>query len=952
MKMRRFLVFIEKTHRSIALVPIQADSSSDNIHALIIKKSPKQSKRKGFVDISYTYSFYNLSSFQYLDIDPVYGTAGFVEYGNDIFLILITGVQRIPRCDKEIYKVRQVKLISLTTAAFDFSPSDLYSDLNYTNYGFIPITPEQDSSIRLITKNFDCIHKNALSVPPDYKHPCGTLIDFLEKGTMYFSQTYQLSKTTQATQLEKNLRNSISPSQKSSTPFSNSLSRNKFEWNEFLLRVFYQFSRRLDPSTRDLFHQSSFIVCLVQGYVGCILRDLSNPSPADSSYIIQETADSNPFPKYDNPLSIMVISRLSSRRIGTRFLTRGLDDSGNVANNCQGIQIGSHKVQLSRSVDACIPAIKKHFGELISDYGRVHIINLVKSNLNGNFADIKSINMDYINIGTNMGEIELGICYEYALQKLGLEKCIGYTGYNFHEMVKGGQFGNLKSLINNLVSVIDKQKFFFKWMNGSTDEVESYQTGIMRTNCLDCLDRTNVVQSEVARYVAYLVLSEYQTDKISINSVETDTDLRRLLAESGNALSVLYTGTSALKEQVTVSGKSGIAGIFSDASKSIGRFVQGNFGDKNKQVVIDVMTGNNSKSGPTRELFFRDADYDRFKSVLDSKLKKSRLTKSLKVFVTTFNAAGLMYNGTSLDNWFGFKKYDDLDMLLISMQEVVELNVSSVISADVTNRLNWINSILNYLQQLSGEEYVLVATEQLVGICCVLLVKKNILELVKNVEMIKVKTGMVGGISGNKGAIGCRMTLGKKHNVCFVAAHLTSGSNKEADRNGDYNYITNNLQTNLSDLVIWAGDLNYRLDLPSSFDAQELINKKNYESLALFDQLSYQMNSGAIFQGGYSEMQIDFRPTYKFLKGTSDYDTRADVPRVPSYTDRILYRLGSRKMSVRQVDYYCCETFLFSDHKPVCATFQVDFDYDVFDIAFPNQSVNYELACSELHYGD
>ncbi len=36
---------------------------------------------------------------------------------------------------------------------------------------------------------------------------------------------------------------------------------------------------------------------------------------------------------------------------------------------------------------------------------------------------------------------------------------------------------------------------------GSTGQVVSRQSGVIRTNCIDCLDRTNVVQGVLARKV-------------------------------------------------------------------------------------------------------------------------------------------------------------------------------------------------------------------------------------------------------------------------------------------------------------------------------------------------------------------------------------------------------------------------------------------------------------------
>jgi hypothetical protein len=88
-----------------------------------------------------------------------------------------------------------------------------------------------------------------------------------------------------------------------------------------------------------------------------------------------------------------LISRTSCRRAGTRFLTRGINDEGFVANFveteqilenndnitsfCQirgsvplfweqkGLNLGRHKIQFSRSLEAMLPAFKKHFSHLV-----------------------------------------------------------------------------------------------------------------------------------------------------------------------------------------------------------------------------------------------------------------------------------------------------------------------------------------------------------------------------------------------------------------------------------------------------------------------------------------------------------------------------------------------------------------------------------------------------------
>ena len=47
-------------------------------------------------------------------------------------------------------------------------------------------------------------------------------------------------------------------------------------------------------------------------------------------------------------------------------------------------------------------------------------------------------------------------------------------------------------------------------------KIKSLQTGVMRTNCMDCLDRTNVVQSVFSRKVLHKQLFDlHQSTKVT-----------------------------------------------------------------------------------------------------------------------------------------------------------------------------------------------------------------------------------------------------------------------------------------------------------------------------------------------------------------------------------------------------------------------------------------------------
>jgi len=63
----------------------------------------------------------------------------------------------------------------------------------------------------------------------------------------------------------------------------------------------------------------------------------------------------------------------------------------------------------------------------------------------------------------------------------------------------------------------------------------------------------------------------------------------------------------------------------------------------------------------------------------------------------------------------------------------------------------------------------------------------------------------------------------------------------------------------------------------------------------------------------FQEGKINFPPTYKYLPGTQDFETKK--MRVPSWCDRILFRAPDEGLN--QLFYTSVTKFVFSDHKPV-----------------------------------
>jgi len=71
--------------------------------------------------------------------------------------------------------------------------------------------------------------------------------------------------------------------------------------------------------------------------------------------------------------------------------------------------------------------------------------------------------------------------------------------------------------------------------------------------------------------------------------------LNQMWANNGDALSILYAGTGALKSGFTRTGKRTVAGMLDDAMKTVNRMYVNTFLDDSRQYVIDALVGKLTK---------------------------------------------------------------------------------------------------------------------------------------------------------------------------------------------------------------------------------------------------------------------------------------------------------------------------------------------------------------------
>lgn len=864
----------------------------------------------------------DLSDYRRLTNQPCLGTLGLITLGGDIFICVVTGA-------KEVASVRPGENV-LRIQAVQFHC------LNRTDYDdFL------DNEVNPYSVDSDGWDQGRSQQPVGLEHPCLALKKLLSDGTFYYSRDFDLTNRLQDRSLDTN-------------NFDIDNFDDAFLWNSYMIQPLLKFRSRLSESERTALDKSNILTSTIRGFV----ESLFIPRPSTQ---MEGRARSSGL-----PATLTLISRLSCRRAGTRFNSRGIDDDGHVANfvetetvvwdpgsdgrslgfsYCQirgsipifweqqaGLLPGQQKVQITRSPEATQPAFDKHMETITLKYGATHIVNLLSE--------------------TKPGEVELSTRYMKHISKSPLfdngrrrtgrseSSLLISTEFDFHAETKGPGGFEAANRIRQFIQPSADSFSFFLMENvdvkargqshedqgvyeaekkRGADSVVLQQEGVFRTNCLDCLDRTNLVQGIFSRMAIEALLEHLN------HNVGQEFWMRHssLWADNGDALSKIYAGTGALKSSFTRTGKMSIAGAFADARKSATRIYINNFADKDRQNTIDVLLG---RLVGQEAAYLYDPINDYVMAELNKRSLEYSYDKPINIYVGTFNLNGRI-NGSEddLSGWLcpPFEGAElQPELVVVGFQEIVELSPQQIMATTPEKRQIWERAVKKTLnrrsKELGGEEYILLRGGQLVGAALLIFVRSSAIGDIKNVEGSLKKTGM-SGVAGNKGAVAIRMDYANT-GICFVTAHLAAGFSNYDERNRDYKTISHGLRFSRGraiddhDAVIWLGDFNYRIGLTRERVLQA-VEHNDLQTLRKHDQLNIQMEAGLTFPY-YSEAKLSFPPTYKYDIGTDNYDT-SEKARIPAWCDRVL----KKGNALRQLSYNCAP-LRFSDHRPVYATFQ------------------------------
>ncbi|XP_050735136.1 phosphatidylinositide phosphatase SAC2-like isoform X2 [Eriocheir sinensis] len=349
----------------------------------------------------------------------------------------------------------------------------------------------------------------------------------------------------------------------------------EYFWNKhLLLDLIEQGDSKLD----------FWIVPVIQGFVQ------TESVPLDAAPTTPEGTQNSQQDKYN----LTLVSRRSRHRAGTRYKRRGVDEDGRVANYVETEQIVSyshHRVafvqvrgsvpvfwsqpgykyrpppRLDKDATETAAAFSKHFEAEVKRHGHVTCVSLVEQN-----GKEKVIADAYLN---NILTLD--------------SPSLTFVTFDFHEYCRGMRYENVSVLTEAIEELITKMLYCWVDKEGTICR----QNGVFRINCIDCLDRTNVVQTAIAKSVL-----ESQFVKLGMIPPEHPLPsacrsiLQVMWANNGDTISKQYAGTSALKGDFTRTGERRFAGMMKDGMNSANRYYMNRFKDAYRQATIDHLLGN------------------------------------------------------------------------------------------------------------------------------------------------------------------------------------------------------------------------------------------------------------------------------------------------------------------------------------------------------------------------
>ncbi|KAG9027258.1 hypothetical protein FS837_004336 [Tulasnella sp. UAMH 9824] len=332
-----------------------------------------------------------------------------------------------------------------------------------------------------------------------------------------------------------------------------------------------------------------------------------------------------------HPVQFALISRRARHRAGTRYFTRGVDAKGNPGNFNESEQIfistppsspnnvpsvasyvqtrGSAPfywaeiVNLIRVPDLIImdkgaeshAAFRAHIDDQVDAYGKVLLLNLVKGRgreklLKDAYEDLVWSEKDK----ENKENEKLADSMDVEGDNRGIMDAVDYVHFDLHSETSGDKWHRVDEKTKELGWTLENHGYFEAGPDPQAPPVK-VQSGVVRTNCMDCLDRTNLMQTSIAKRAIDQQAHDFGLLTHPELSIEKEEEFMKMFREvwsdHGNFIATAYTGTGALRTDFTRTGVRTKKGVVFDKLTSGWRYILNNHSDGYKQDAFDLMTG-------------------------------------------------------------------------------------------------------------------------------------------------------------------------------------------------------------------------------------------------------------------------------------------------------------------------------------------------------------------------
>lgn len=474
-----------------------------------------------------------------------WGILGFIRFTDSYYVLLITKRQQVAMIGGHyIYQIDGTELFPLTVGA----GSRFTRERNAEEGRFLGILNNLD-----LTRSF------------------------------YFSYSYDITRTLQYNITRQ--RNALNQGvQQPGHDYDD-----MFVWNHHLL----------SPAVKHL--QNAFDWCL----------------PIIHGFIDQSSLD-----VFGRTIYITVIGRRSRFFAGARFLKRGANDMGFVANDVETEQIVSEMLTTSfhapgpkmfsnpnytsyvhhrgsiplywtqdnsgvspkpdidvNMTDPFYTPAAMHFDNLFKRYGcPIYVLNLIKSR--ERTARESKLLTEFQN------------ALAYLNQFLPDDKKIQYKAFDMSRAAKT-RGGDVIGTLEVIAEEIMQQTGFFH--NGeSEDGTSQVQNGVARTNCIDCLDRTNAAQFVIGkralghqlRALGVIPTADMEYDSDAVNV------FTHMFHDHGDTIAIQYGGSHLVNTMATYRKINHWHSQSRDMVESFKRYYHNSFLDSQRQEAYNLFLGN------------------------------------------------------------------------------------------------------------------------------------------------------------------------------------------------------------------------------------------------------------------------------------------------------------------------------------------------------------------------